>query len=50
MPAHVTRIESFRRWLQRAAADRTIELRGGTAIIPAYMQPKNAATYSRPVG
>ena len=33
MPAHVTRIGGFRRWLQRAAADRTIELRGGTAII-----------------
>jgi len=33
MPAPVTRIDGFRRWLQRAAAGRTIELRSGTAII-----------------
>src|SRR6185312_1951602 len=33
MAAHATRIEAFRRWLQRAAADRAIALTGGTAII-----------------
>jgi len=29
----MNRIDDFRRWLQRAAADRTIELRGGTGIV-----------------
>jgi RimJ/RimL family protein N-acetyltransferase/ribosomal protein S18 acetylase RimI-like enzyme len=29
----VNRIEDFRRWLQRAAADRTIETRNGTGIV-----------------
>ena len=33
MAAHATRIEEFRRWLQRAAADRTIDLPSGTAIV-----------------
>jgi RimJ/RimL family protein N-acetyltransferase/predicted GNAT family acetyltransferase len=33
MAAPATRIEEFRRWLQRAAADRTIDLPGGTAIV-----------------
>jgi RimJ/RimL family protein N-acetyltransferase/predicted GNAT family acetyltransferase len=29
----VNRVEDFRRWLQRAAADRTIETRNGTGIV-----------------
>jgi RimJ/RimL family protein N-acetyltransferase/predicted GNAT family acetyltransferase len=29
----MNRIDDFRRWLQRAAADRTLELRGGTGIV-----------------
>jgi len=29
----VNRIEDFRRWLQRAAADRTIETANGTGIV-----------------